>query len=73
MIGSLTPFISIHQTMPNQRSANKVRVTVPMEKALEKAVREYSHRSGKNRVDVIKEAIDAFISQKKQKDNNQPQ
>ena len=44
-----------------------------MEKALEKAVREYSQRSGKNRVDVIKEAIDAFIvSQKKQKDNNQP-
>ena len=42
--------------MPNQRSKDKVRITVPMEKDLERAISRVAAIENTNRVDVIKAA-----------------
>jgi metal-responsive CopG/Arc/MetJ family transcriptional regulator len=56
--------------MPNQRSKSKVRVTVPMPKTLEKQLRLECERRGLNRVDLIKEACEAYLKATIQNNNN---
>ena len=59
------------KSMPNQRSLHKVRVTVPMEKELEREIQELCKKSGVNRVDLIKAACAAFVEhQKKEQSTN---
>lgn len=47
--------------MPNQRSASKVRVTVPMDKTLEAMLARLAEVTNKNRVELICEACEQFI------------
>jgi hypothetical protein len=47
--------------MPNQRSTNKIRVTVPMEKWLEKEISEECKRTGMDRVALIKAACASYL------------
>jgi metal-responsive CopG/Arc/MetJ family transcriptional regulator len=58
------------KSMPNQRSLNKVRVTVPMEKELEREIQECCKKSGMNRVDLIKAACAAFVEHQKEQSTN---
>ena len=59
------------KSMPNQRSLNKVRVTVPMEKELEREIQECCKKSGMNRVDLIKAACAAFVEHQKEQSTNE--
>ena len=49
--------------MSNQRAKNKIRVTVPMERELEREIKRVAVENKTNRVEIIKEACRKHLSQ----------